>query len=54
MATASFSSPSPKIMEKSFGYSSNLTIVIAAIISEEHNIEQKNIVYKPFNSHFPP
>ena len=54
IATASFRRPSPNIIEKSLGYSSNLTIVIAAIISEEHKIEQKNIVYKPSNSHFSP
>ena len=54
IATASLRRPSPNIIEKSLGYSSNLTIVIAAIISEEHKIEQKNIVYKVSNSHFPP
>jgi hypothetical protein len=51
IATASFRRPSPNIIENSFGYSSNLTIVIAAIISEEHSIEQKNIVYRPSNLH---
>ena len=54
IATASLRRPSPNIIEKSFGYSSNLTIVIAAIISDEHNIEQKNIVYKISKSHFSP
>ena len=39
IATASLNKPSPKIVEKSFGYSSNLTIVTAAIMSELHKIE---------------
>jgi len=54
MATASFRRPSPNIIENNLGYSSNLTIVIAAIISEEHKIEQKYIIYKLSNYHFPP
>lgn len=44
IATASLRRPSPNIIEKSFGYSSNLTIVIAAIISDEHRIEHKYII----------
>jgi len=54
MATASFRRPSPNIIENNLGYSSNLTIVIAAIISEEHKIEQKYIIYKLSNYHYPP
>jgi arginyl-tRNA synthetase len=36
-ATASLTIPSPKIIEKSLGYSSYFTIDIAAITSDEHN-----------------
>jgi hypothetical protein len=39
IATASFTMPSPKIKENSFGYSSYLIIEIAAITSDEHNRE---------------
>jgi hypothetical protein len=38
-ATASLTIPSPKIIEKSLGYSSYFTIDIAAITSDEHNRE---------------
>ncbi len=38
-ATASFTIPSPKIIENSFGCSSYLTIEMAAITSDEHNKE---------------
>ena len=41
MATASLASPSPSIIEKSLGNSSNLTIVMAAIISELVNKEDE-------------
>ena len=43
-ATASFNKPSPKMIENNLGYSSNLTIVIAAIISDEHRIEHRYII----------
>jgi hypothetical protein len=38
-ATASLTIPSPKMTEKSFGYSSYLTIEIAAMTSEEQSKE---------------
>jgi hypothetical protein len=38
-ATASLTIPSPKITEKSFGYSSYLTIEMAAITSDEQSNE---------------
>ena len=38
--TASLKRPSPRTIENSLGYSSNLRIVTAATISELHKIEQ--------------
>ena len=51
IATASFARPSPKIMEKSFGYSSYLMIVTAAIMSEEHKMEQISMISVKFIFH---
>ncbi len=44
MATASFTIPSPKIIENSLGYSSYLTIDIAAITSDEHSNEETSML----------
>jgi hypothetical protein len=38
-ATASFTMPSPKMIEKSYGCSSYLTMEMAAMTSEEHSRE---------------
>lgn len=43
--TASFRIPSPNIKLKSLGYSSYLTIVRAATVSEEHTNEDISKIY---------
>jgi hypothetical protein len=40
--TASFTIPSPKTIEKSIGYSSNLMILTAATVSEQHMTDEKS------------
>ena len=47
IATASLASPSPRIIEKSLGKSSNLTIVIAAIMSELVKMDAMNRISTP-------
>ena len=44
MTTTSLKRPSPKIIEKTFGYSSNFRIDIAAMMSEDTMIELTNII----------
>ena len=44
MLTASLNRPSPRTIEKSFGYSSSLTIVTAAMISELQSSELMNMM----------
>lgn len=42
--TASLTIPSPKTIEKSIGYSSNLMILTAATVSEQHMTDEKRSI----------
>jgi len=53
IATASLNRPSPRMIEKSFGYSSNLTRVTAAMMSELQKMEEMYIACMASNLKIP-
>ena len=53
IATASLKRPSPRMIENSFGYSSNLTSVTAAMMSELQKMDEMYIACMASNLKIP-